>query len=116
MSNDYVAMSKEQDERAVALFKGAPDYWRARRQAGDAAFADGALDAATKELLALVIGVVMRCEACVVHHAKLSHKKGVTREQLAEAMAVAAQMGGGPAMAYGAEALAAYDQFAAEGK
>jgi len=81
-----------------------------------AAYKDGALDAATKELMALIIRVAMRCEGCVTHHARLCVKKGVTREQLVEALAVAMQMGGGPAMAYSGEALAAYDQFAAAGK
>lgn len=112
MSTDYIAHSHDLDERAKTLFKAVPDYGKALGQARIAAYKDGAIDAGTKELMALVIGVVMRCDGCVTHHAKLCVKKGVGREQLVEALAVAMQMGGGPAMAYAGEALAAYDQFA----
>ncbi|HZD25515.1 MAG TPA: carboxymuconolactone decarboxylase family protein [Alphaproteobacteria bacterium] len=114
MSKNFVELGAEADERARTLFKEIPDFAKALGQSRMAAYRDGALDAATKELMALVIGIVMRCEGCITHHAKLCVKRGVTREQLAEAIAVCIQMGGGPAMAYGGEALAAYDQFAAD--
>jgi len=114
MSTDFAALNDDLDTRARSLFKAIPDFAKAVGQGRIAAYGDGALDGSTKELMALVIGVVMRCEGCVAHHAKLCVKKGVSREQLAEAMAVAIQMGGGPAMAYAGEALAAYDQFAAQ--
>jgi AhpD family alkylhydroperoxidase len=113
MSTDFVALSEDLDDRARTLFKALPEYGKALGQSRIAAYQDGALDAKTKELMALVVGVVMRCEGCVAHHAKLCVKKGVTREELVDALAVCMQMGGGPAMAYSGEALAAYDQFAA---
>jgi len=114
MSTDFSALSNELDARAKTLFQAIPNFAKAIGQGRIAAYADGALDAGTKELMALVIGVAMRCEGCVAHHAKLCVKKGVKREELTEALAVAIQMGGGPAMAYAGEALAAYDQFAAQ--
>lgn len=40
---------------------------------------------------------------------------GATREEIAEAIGVAALMGGGPAMLYGAEALEAVRQFETPG-
>jgi len=113
MSVDFVALSNDLDERAKVLFKAMPEYGKALGLSRVAAYKDGALDAKTKELMALVVGVAMRCEGCVAHHAKLCVKKGVTREEFVDALAVCMQMGGGPAMAYAGEALAAFDQFAA---
>jgi len=73
-------------------------------------YPDGALDNKTKELIALAIGVTVRCDGCVAHHAMACLDKGATREEIVEAIAVAIHMGGGPSMVYGAEALEAYDQ------
>ena len=36
---------------------------------------------------------------------------GATREEMSEAIAMAAYMGGGPSLAYGTKALEAYDEF-----
>ena len=41
------------------------------------------------------------------HHVDL----GATREEVAETMAMAVYMGGGPSLMYAADALRAYDQF-----
>ncbi|MCP5151817.1 MAG: carboxymuconolactone decarboxylase family protein [Ectothiorhodospiraceae bacterium] len=84
---------------------------RALRANRETVYGDGALDASTKELIALAVGIVMRCQGCVTHHTRLAVKKGVSREQLAEMIGVCIQMAGGPAMAFGGEALAAFDQF-----
>ena len=80
-----------------------------------AATADGALAGKTKELMALSIAVATHCELCITYHARAAFKKGASRDEVAEAIAVAVEMGGGPAAVYGAEALSAFDQFAAAG-
>lgn len=73
----------------------------------------GELDHKTKELIALAIGVTSRCDGCIAYHARNSLRAGATRKEVAEALAVAVQMGGGPAMVHAADALEAYDEFAA---
>ncbi len=75
----------------------------------DAAVKDGALDLKTKELEA--IAIAMRCEGCIVQHAKACLKAGVTRDELVETIGIAVMMGGGPATVYGGKALDCYDQF-----
>ncbi len=65
-----------------------------------------------KELIALAIGVSTRCDGCIAYHARTSVRAGATRQEVAEALAVAVQMGGGPAMVHAADALRAYDEFA----
>ena len=114
MSKDYRRISDEQDTRAASLFKGNTDIMRAHRQAMTAAQSPKALDEKTTELMALAIAIAQRCEGCVVFHTKTAQKKGATREEVLDTIAVAIEMGGGPATVYGADALAAYDQFAAD--
>ena len=41
-------------------------------------------------------------------------KAGGTRAEMADIVAMAVQMGGGPALMYGAKALAAWDEFAGD--
>jgi AhpD family alkylhydroperoxidase len=62
-------------------------------------------------LIALAIGVAGHCEGCIGFHAKTLVRLGATREQVMEALAVAAYMGGGPSLMYAADAVHAYDEF-----
>jgi AhpD family alkylhydroperoxidase len=109
MAKDYVELAKEVDARAVNLFKAATGPMRAYRSLMEEATKDGALDSRTKELMALAIAIAAPCEGCIVYHVRAAKKKGASREQVAETIAVAIEMGGGPATVYGGEALAAYD-------
>ncbi|OXA81488.1 alkylhydroperoxidase AhpD family core domain-containing protein [Flavobacterium aquidurense] len=58
------------------------------------AYAPGALDVKTKELLGLVASTVLRCDDCVKYHLETSHKEGVTKEEMMEAMGIATLVGG----------------------
>jgi AhpD family alkylhydroperoxidase len=57
------------------------------------AYAAGA-DVKTKELLGLVASAVLRCDDCVKYHLETSHKIGVTKEEMMEAMGIATLVGG----------------------
>ena len=113
MGKDYKALAGEVDARAGTLFRAAPEQMRAFRGLMGAASKDGALDAKTKELMALAIAIVTHCEGCIVFHVRAGLKHGATREEVADTIGVAIEMGGGPAAVYGADALAAFDQFQA---
>ena len=58
------------------------------------AYVEGALDVKTKELLGLVASTVLRCDDCVKYHLETSHKEGVTKEEMMEAMGIATLVGG----------------------
>ena len=45
------------------------------------AYASGALDVKTKELLGLVASAVLRCDDCVKYHLESSHKEGATKDR-----------------------------------
>ena len=58
------------------------------------AYAAGALDVKTKELLGLVASAVLRCDDCIKYHLESSYKEGITREEMMEAMGIATLVGG----------------------
>jgi AhpD family alkylhydroperoxidase len=112
LHRDYLQVAKEVSLGAAALRQAAPKAMAGFAALGAAAYAPGALEAKFKELIALAIGISSRCDGCVGYHAKACFDKGASREEVAETIAVAIQMGGGPSMVYGASALDAYDQVA----
>ncbi len=112
MSKDYVKLAHDIDMGLADVFKAAPGPMRAYGQLVQEATRGGALDARVKELMAVAISISVRCEGCIAYHTRAAHKNGATREEILETIAVAVEMGGGPSAVYGAEALAAYDQFA----
>ena len=76
-----------------------------------AAVGAGALDAKTKELMSLAIGIAVHCEGCIAYHVHDALAAGATRPEIIETIGVAVMMGGGPGLMYGCEALEALDQF-----
>jgi AhpD family alkylhydroperoxidase len=80
----------------------------------DAAPSAGALDAKTKELLALAIAVSKECDSCIAAHARGAVGEGATPEEAAETIGVAILMNGGPDTAYGPRAFAAFEELYAE--
>ena len=75
---------------------------------------DGALTTKIKELIALGIGIAVRCDGCISYHVHDAIKSGASREEIIETIGVAILMGGGPSMVYGCEAMEALDQFEEE--
>ena len=90
-----------------------PDVYKGFGEFHHAAFAAGALDAKTKELIALAIGVTQRCDGCIASHAEGAVRSGATAQEAAEAIGVAMLMNGGPGTIYGPRAYAAFCEFAA---
>lgn len=58
------------------------------------AYAAGALDVKTKELLGLVASAVLRCDDCVKYHLESSFKEGATKEEVMETLGIATLVGG----------------------
>lgn len=106
---------REVDGYATELRDLIPDTVQAFGGLARAAQTPGALDRKVKELIALAIAVHARCDACIGYHARAAVRCGATREEVAEALGVAVQMGGGPAFNSAAGALRAFDEFRAQG-
>jgi AhpD family alkylhydroperoxidase len=65
-------------------------------------------DAASRELIATAIAVSQGCEDCILYHVAGAKRHGATEQGLVEALEVAVEMGGGPAVMYAAKALEAF--------
>lgn len=113
MHKDWPAMAAELSAAIKEVRLGAPEVTKAFSAMAQAATKGGALDTRTKELIALAIAVAIRCDGCVAFHAKAAVQHGATREELMETMGMALYMGAGPSLMYAAQAVEAYDQFAA---
>ena len=114
MHKDWPALAAGLTPAVGELRQGAPDVMNGFSAIARAALAGAALNAKTKELIALGIAVAIRCEACVAFHADSAVKRGATREEVLETMGMAIYMGAGPSVMYAAQALEAFDQFTAK--
>jgi AhpD family alkylhydroperoxidase len=112
MTQDFPAAQKSVVDGAAVLRDALPDVIKGYGMLGAATYRAGALDAKTKELIALALGIAGHCDGCIAYHAKAAYDRGASRAEVAEAIAVAIHMGGGPSMVCGADALRAYDTFA----
>ncbi|WP_068395890.1 carboxymuconolactone decarboxylase family protein [Kribbia dieselivorans] len=88
-----------------------PDVYKGYAAVHSAALAPGALDAKTKELIALAIAVTRQCDGCIASHAKGAAGAGASQEEVAEMLGVAILMNGGPATVYGPRAYSAFTEF-----
>lgn len=113
MSKNYHNVTGDIVEYIRQLKPAIPDTLKGFYDMAGGATKDGALDKKTKEYIALAIGVSTRCDGCIGFHAKALHELGATRQEVAEVLGMAVYMGGGPSLMYAADALRAYDQFAA---
>jgi len=112
MATDYQGLTKDISANLAQLRETQPGIMKGFSDMGKAAMAGGALDAKTKELLALAVGVAARCDGCIGFHAKALARLGATTLEVHEALAVAIYMGGGPVAMYAANAVAAFEAFA----
>lgn len=83
-----------------ALKEEVPDSLGAFNSFYQQVMQEGVLDAKTKELIALAVGVAIHCESCVLLHTRAAHKAGASREEILEAAFVGVVMGGGPAFTF----------------
>lgn len=108
MSESYETLARSVDKCAGALHKAIPEMMGPYGQLAQAAGEAGELSSKTRELMAMAIGVVIRCEGCIAYHMRGAIRQGATEKEIAEALGVSIEMGGGPAVVYAGQALAAY--------
>lgn len=111
-THGYRNLTQAVSTNLAQLRSSTPQVMKAFNELGRAATAPGALDAKTKELIALALSVAVRCDPCIGFHSKALVKLGATRQEVDETLGVATYMGGGPSLMYAASAVAAFDEFA----
>ncbi len=113
-STDFKALTREISGNVSQLRTSQPEVMQSFNAMGKAALAPGAIDAKTKELIALGIGVAARCDGCIGFHTQALARLGATLSEVHETLAIAVYMGGGQSLMYAANAVAAFDQVAPE--
>lgn len=84
----------------------APDQQAAFETFGKVVFAEGALSAKIKQIVAVAAAHVTQCPYCIRAHTKAALRAGATPEELMEAIWVASEMRAGGAYAHSTLMLA----------
>ncbi len=111
MPNEHPAPSVDQvypqptRELAEHRKRLAPKPAEAFKAFSQSVFAEGAMPAKTKQLIAIAVAHVTQCPYCIRGHTKAAMRHGATPEEIMEAIWVAAEMRAGGAYAHSALAL-----------
>jgi AhpD family alkylhydroperoxidase len=89
----------------------APDILRGFSGLFQATMKEGALSVREKELIALGIGMAVRCMPCINLHVEKCITAGATPAQILEAAGVAVMMQGGPSFTHVPEVIRALEHF-----
>ncbi|MHB8313698.1 MAG: carboxymuconolactone decarboxylase family protein [Candidatus Dormibacteria bacterium] len=112
---DYQEVLTDLGQPVAELRRAIPEVWSAYAAMHRAALAEGELPAKYKELIALAISIVKRCDGCIAAHARGAARRGATPQEVAEMIGLTVLLDGGPATVYGPRAWQAYQQFAEKG-
>jgi AhpD family alkylhydroperoxidase len=107
---DHAVLMKDINANLAQLRQAQPEAMSGFAKLAQASMAEGAISAKHKELIALAIGISQRCSGCIGFHVKALIRLGCTRAELEEMLTICVYMGGGPALMYASEALAAWDK------
>ena len=83
----------------------APETEKAFQAFSQQVFADGALSAKTKQIIAVAVAHVTQCPYCIRGHTEAARKAGATEQEVMEAIWVAAEMRAGAAYAHASLAI-----------
>lgn len=108
----YPSRTHEFVERRRQL---APRQAEAFKALSQSVFADGALPAKTKQLIAVAAAHITQCPYCIRGHTAAAKQHGATAEEIMEAVWVAAEMRAGAAYAHSALALDTLAQMEKDG-
>ena len=100
MSTDAKTFYDDWSSRMSHAKTSAPDAARGFGGLYQSVMKPGAMSVREKELVALGVGMAVRCDACVYAHVEKALKAGATREQIMETAGVAVMMQGGPTYTY----------------
>ena len=98
----YPEATREISEKRAAL---APEITAAFVNFSKSVFKEGALPEKIKQLIAVAVAHVTQCPYCIRSHTKQAMRKGATKQEIMEAIWVAAEMRAGGSYAHAAIAL-----------
>lgn len=111
MLNNWIDQLANTRKAAAPLAKANPKVISAFQGLNAALGSNGALDAKTRELIALAVAVTTRCDGCIASHANAARQAGVTEDELSDALGTAIALNAGAAYVYSVRAMEAFGQF-----
>lgn len=90
-------------EKFGTMGEEAPELWEKFMGYYTAVFAEGALTAREKSLIALAVAHAVQCPYCIDSYTNDCLNKGVNEEQMTEAIHVAAAIRGGASLVHGVQ-------------
>jgi len=105
---DWNGYRKQLASTIAEIAKSSPDVVKGYRMVGAARTSTGALDAKTRELVALAVAVTVRCDGCIATHVEAARKNGATADEITDALSVAITVNAGAALVYSARTLDAF--------
>lgn len=114
MLNNWTEQLGNTRKAAGDLMKANPKLVQGYQALNAAQNGNGALDARTRELIALAVAVTTRCDSCIASHASAARQAGVTEAELADALGTAIALNAGAAYVYSVRTMEAFNQFKPE--
>lgn len=111
MLNNWVNQMENTKAAVTPFAQNNPKMLSAFQALNAAQGANGALDAKTRELIALAVAVTTRYDSCIAAHANAARKAGVTEAELSDALGTAIALNAGAAYVYSLRAMEAHAQF-----
>lgn len=106
--NLYPKATKELSDKKAALATKNIEAWQ---NFSKTVFEEGALPEKTKQLIAIAVAHVTQCPYCIRSHTKQAMRKGASKEEIMEAIWVAAEMRAGAAYAHATIAMNEMEEF-----
>jgi AhpD family alkylhydroperoxidase len=106
---DWNNYRTELTQRVGEIATITPDLIKGYQAVAGAGTKGGRLDPKTAELISLAVAVTTHCDGCIAIHSKEALKHGATKEEIADALAVAVSMNAGAALVYSARVVDAVD-------
>lgn len=110
MLNNWVDQLNNTRAAATPFADANPKMLTAFRALNAAQGANGALDAKTRELIALAVAVTTRCDGCIASHASAARQAGATEAEVSDALGTAIALNAGAAYVYSLRAMEAFGQ------
>lgn len=106
--NLYPVTTRELNDKKAAL---SPKNIEAWRNFSKTVFTEGALTQKTKQLIAVASAHITQCPYCIKSHTKQALQNGASKEEIMEAIWIAAEMRAGAAYAHAGIAMDEMDKF-----
>ena len=88
-------------EKFSSMSEGAPELWKKFNEWYSAVFSKGVLSEREKSLIALAVAHAVQCPYCIDAYTQACLAKGSNKEQMTEAIHVAAAIRGGASLVHG---------------